>query len=271
MEHPGSRHTKALTRNLPRRADVQVASRQPFRRSGNRTAKAGSAWFWTAEEERLLAQTMKEPRDPHATRELAKRLGRSQLAVENHRRARFGRVQPAPRPWTPREDRLLGTRTDEAVARLTDRHWGTVAARRRRLGIPATVERRPWTPKEDRLLGTASDEALSKKLGRLRSTIGMRRNKLGIRRYPRPGAYTPEEDRLLGTMSDPEAARRLGRTLASVQQRRRVKKVPSAIPCKPWSPSEDALLGTMSDQEISRKLGRGICGVLRRRRIYILS
>jgi hypothetical protein len=163
---------------------------------------------------------MKEPRDHHATRELAKRLGRSQLAVENHRRARFGRVQPAPRPWTPREDRLLGTRTDEAVARLIDRHWGTVAARRRRLGIPATVERRPWTPKEDRLIGTASDEALSKKLGRPRTTIGLRRNKLGIPRCPRPDAWTPQEDRLLGTVSDLEVARRLGRSLVAVRAKR---------------------------------------------------
>jgi hypothetical protein len=81
MEHAGSRNTKALNRTPPRKPDVQVARQQPFHRSGNRTAKAGSAWFWTAEEERLLAQTMKEPRDPDATRELAKRLGRSQLAV----------------------------------------------------------------------------------------------------------------------------------------------------------------------------------------------
>src|ERR1035441_8195525 len=197
MKHPVSRHTKAPgSKPLPR-PDAPGARQPRSRRSSNRAAKAGGEYFWTAEEERLLAQSMKEPRNRHATRELAKRFGRSQAAVENHRRAKFGRVQRAPRAWTPREDRLFGTRTDAEVARLTHRHRGTVTLRRHRLGIPSTVERRPWTPKDDRLLGTASDEALAKKLGRLRTTIGMRRRKLGIPRYPRPGAWTPKEDQTI--------------------------------------------------------------------------
>jgi len=214
---------------------------------------------------------MKGPRNRHATRELAKRLGLSQAAVEIHRRAKFGRVQRAPRAWTPREDRLLGTRRDAEVARLTGRHPATVLGRRRWLGIPPAVEQRPWTPKEDRLLGTASDEALAKKLGRSHTTVGNRRRTLGIPRYPRPGTWTPEEERLLGTMSDPKVARRLGRSIASVQQRRQQKNVPSPIPCRPWSPREDAVLGTMSDQEVSRVLGRGICGVKRRRMILHIN
>src|ERR1017187_5043056 len=126
MKHPVSRHTKALSRRLPRRPDPQIARRRRSHPSSSHRGKAGSAYFWTAEEERLLAQTMKEPRNLHATRELAKRFGRSQVAVENHRRAKFGRVQRAPRAWTPREDRLFGTRTDAEVARLTHRHRGTV-------------------------------------------------------------------------------------------------------------------------------------------------
>ncbi len=243
MKHPVSNPTKALSRRLPHRPDSRVARRRRSRRSGSRRVKAGSAYFWTAEEERLLAQTMKESRNRHATRELAKRLDRSQAAVECHRRAKFGRLQRTPRAWTRREDRLLGTRTDAEVARLTSRHPSTVKKRRSRLGIPSPVERRPWTPKEDRLLGTASDEALAKKLGRSHTTIGKRRRTLGIPRYPRPGAWTPEEERLLGTMSDPKVARRLGRSIASVQQRRQLKNVPSPIPCRPWSPSEDAVLG----------------------------
>ena len=169
MKHLVSNHTKALSRKPSHRPDSQVARRRRSRRSGSRRVKAGSAYFWTAEEERLLAQTMKESRNRHATRELAKWLDRSQVAVETHRRVKFGRLQRAPRAWTRREDRLLGTRTDAEVARLTSRHPSTVKKRRSRLGIPSTVERRPWTPKEDRLLGTASDAALAKKLGRSHS------------------------------------------------------------------------------------------------------
>lgn len=222
---------------------------------------------WTKAEDRLLAQSLKEPRRRNATRELARQLGRSQAAVEMRRRKKFGRVQRTPRAWTRREERLLGTRSDTEVARLINRHLGVVHKRRHRLGIPSIVQRRPWTPAEERLLGTVSDEALAKKLGRSRTQIGARRCKLGIARYPRPGVWAPEDDRLLGTLPDKELARRLGRTLASVQVRRRIKKVPSVWPItyKPWSASEDALLGTLPDQEVSRVLGRGLTGVRRRR------
>ena len=112
MKQSVSRHTQALNKQLPRSPDPQVARRWRSRRSSSHTVKARSAYFWTAEDERLLARTMKGPRNRHATRELAKRLGLSQAAVEIHRRAKFGRVQRAPRAWTPREDRLLGTRRD---------------------------------------------------------------------------------------------------------------------------------------------------------------
>jgi hypothetical protein len=221
---------------------------------------------WTKAEERLLAQSLKGPRRRSATRELGKQLGRSQTAVEAHRRAKFGRVQRTPRSWIRREERLLGTRTDDEVGRLIGRARSVVAMRRYRLGIPSTVSRRPWTPAEDRLLGTASDEALSRKLGRSRTSISGRRCKLGIARFPRPGAWTPEEDRLLGTAPDRKLARRLGRTLTSVQVRRRIKKMPSVWPTAiPWSAREDALLGTQPDAEVARVLGRGLAGVRRRR------
>ena len=186
MKHPVSRHTKAPHRDLPRGPDAPVARRRRSRRSRSHTVKARSAYFWTAEDERLLARTMKGPRNRHATRELAKRLGLSQAAVETHRRAKFGRVQRAPRAWTPREDRLLGTRRDAEVARLIGRHPATVLGRRRRLGIPPAVEPRPWTPQEDQLLGTASDGALAKKLGRPHAAIFNRRHKLGIPHAPSP-------------------------------------------------------------------------------------
>src|ERR1039457_3004175 len=146
MKHPVFKHTKALSGKLPRGPDSRAARPPRPRRSSSHMVRADSAYFWTAEEDHLLAQTMKEPRNPHATRELAKRFGRSQAAVENHRRAKFGRVQRAPRAWTPREDRLLGSRTDAEVARLTGRNRSAVTSRRHRLGIRSTVERRPWTP-----------------------------------------------------------------------------------------------------------------------------
>lgn len=98
---------------------------------------------WTKAEDRLLAQSLKEPRRRNATRELARQLGRSQAAVEMRRRKKFGRVQRTPRAWTRREERLLGTRSDAEVARLINRHLSVVHKRRHRLGIASIVQRRP--------------------------------------------------------------------------------------------------------------------------------
>ena len=143
-----------------RRRAASPASSPPRKR----IQKAGHAWFWTKEEERLLAKAMKSWRGTSG-RELARRLGRSVVAVENHRRYKFGRVQPVPRPWKRSEERYLGIRMDPEVARLIGRRPAAVAKHRRRLGIPAVRRRRAWSRAEDRLLGTMPDPAVGKKMG----------------------------------------------------------------------------------------------------------
>ena len=271
---PNRHWTKAEERLIGSGSDAEVARRLGRSRravEGHRL-KLGLRQHpnprWTEAEERLLAQAWNGPRRKSLTRDLSKKLGRSQASIEMHRRLRFGRVQRRPRPWTPREDRLLGTRMDSEVARLLDRERSTVSTRRARLGIPPFVERRPWTPAQDRLLGTASDEALTKKLGRSRTTIGLRRQKLGIARFARAGAWGAKEERLLGTVPDRELARRLGRTPTAVQARRILKRIPSVLSRgRRWTAREDALLGTKSDAEIGRLLGRGLPGIRRRRRL----
>ena len=146
--------------------------------------------WWTEAENRLVAKAMKSW-SSKSDRELARRLGRSVKALQNHRRYKFGLVKPPPPPWKRSEERYLGLRTDPEVARLTGRHPQTVGERRRRLGIPPFRRRRPWTRAEDRLLGKMSDPAVGKKIGRLAVTVGARRRKLGIARHEQPrGLHT---------------------------------------------------------------------------------
>ena len=267
--------TKAQERLVGRQPDAVVA-----RRLG-RTRKSVEARRlhlglrqrpnrrWTKAEERLLAQTLKAPRGRHAVRELAKKLGRSPVAVELHRRIKFGLVQGAPRVWTRREDRLLGTRSDKEVAQIIGCKSGVVSARRYRLGITSALRKpRPWTPAEDRLLGTAPDRIVGRKVGRKFSSVQHRRSQLGIAPAVSPWAWTRKEERLLGTKPDRELARQFGRTVAAVQARRVIRRIPSALPtARRWTPREDARLGTKTDAEIGRLLGRGAAGVRRRRRL----
>jgi hypothetical protein len=113
---------------------------------------------------------------------------------------RFGRRTKA-------EEKLLGSDTDEKVARLLKRDRATVGDRRRQLGIPATI--RDWTPAEDQLLGTMPDRKLAAHLGRTLFSVQNRRLKLGVPVAPNP-QYRPwsaREIRLLGTKPDSDVAK----------------------------------------------------------------
>jgi len=83
--------------------------------------------------------------------------------------------------WTPKEDALVGTVTDPALAKQLGITISAVAHRRRRLGLGVRyAHRRPWTPEEDALLGTASDTEIAARLDRHIATVCIRRQKLGI-------------------------------------------------------------------------------------------
>src|SRR4051812_9448859 len=55
-------------------------------------------------------------------------------------RRRVGLPPPGLRPFTADEDALLGTMVDRMVAERTGRDYKTVAARRKKLGIPSFRE-----------------------------------------------------------------------------------------------------------------------------------
>jgi len=89
--------------------------------------------FWTPKEDELLGKA--------SDAEIGRRLGRTKSAVQQRRRnlhvtARHPKLyQIPPRRWTAVEDRLLGTAVDRDVAQQLGRTKGSVAIRRRALGI----------------------------------------------------------------------------------------------------------------------------------------
>jgi hypothetical protein len=92
--------------------------------------------------------------------------------------------------WSDADLALLGTLTDDEVARRTGRSWNAVRQKRQERGIPNPAAGR-WAAEEVALLGTRADDEVARGLGRsLRSVIRMRR-KLGI---PRPCDGRPKGD-----------------------------------------------------------------------------
>ena|SRR5205823_4221600 len=92
-------------------------------------------------------------------------------------------LRPHGRPWTAKEDRLLGTRPDREVATLLKRTRMTVYWRRLALGIKPAVQRPPqreWTLAEDKFMGTASDAVIGRRLGRSVFSVQFRRHRLKL-------------------------------------------------------------------------------------------
>lgn len=94
------------------------------------------------------------------------------------------------RPWTPREEALLGKSPDAAVARKIGRTASAVWEHRHKLGLPNSClsPRRPWTKAEEALLGTDADKVIAKKLGRTVVAVQMRRYRKSIRLHRHPRA-----------------------------------------------------------------------------------
>lgn len=89
-----------------------------------------------------------------------------------------------PKPWSPREDKLLGTNTDAAIAAKLGRTRAAVETRRLRLQIAAYHSRsRQWTVAEIQLLGTMSDADLADQLGCRRLHVLQTRQRHGVACY----------------------------------------------------------------------------------------
>lgn len=191
-------------------------------------------------------------------------------SMAKHFAARRGKlVDPSDKPWTPEEEKFLGTRPDKEVAVLLNRSVGAVTSRR--LGKKIAYRnptRRPWTAAELEMLGKVADREIARRTGHPLLSVRSKRRKLGYLVRPHPKPWTPEEEKLLGTGSDRQVAEILKRSEPDVN-RRRVALSIAPCPTHPlydfWTREEDKLLGTASDAEIAARIGRGKGAVQARR------
>ena len=87
---------------------------------------------------------------------------------------------------TAEEKALLGTMSDEDLARKLGRSVFTIADWRRRLKIPVfAAKRRPWTAEELKMLGKHPDTKLARRLNR---DVAHHERKLAVLR-PLPSNY----------------------------------------------------------------------------------
>jgi len=246
-------------------------------------------------------RTEREPRDGYArllatksNQELRAILGWSYKRIHTRRRQLAGgKVRKQQPEWTLEEDRLLGTKPDQVLARKFGRLVSAVRHRRWKKRI--RLHLKPWRPTDDRILGTRTDREVALLLGRSVTNVGWRRKKLGIPPKAKARPWTPEEEVLLGSKPDEELARKFGRTVIAVEARRiqldrpkpdaafKVVKVialgahrkqpanmvnakPGAAYCT-WTAEEDALLGKFTDEKVALKLGYPVTRVRRRRHL----
>ena len=80
------------------------------------------------------------------------------------------------RPWTAKEEALLGVVPDRVLAKRLKRTLVAVQARRERKHLPpAGAQRRRFTPQEDSLLKSVSNQRAARKLGRSTDSVAARR------------------------------------------------------------------------------------------------
>jgi hypothetical protein len=87
------------------------------------------------------------------------------------------------RPWTPAEDALLGTATDDTISKRIGRSKGAIAQRRCRLRIPAIdycngQDHIRWGATELAMLGRHPDAYISRITGRSVQEVAAKRKAL---------------------------------------------------------------------------------------------
>ena len=131
--------------------------------------------------------------------------------------------------WTADEERLLGTMSDQDLAKGLSRTVRAIALRRHQLGIPKFhSRRRPWTQAEEALLGTIPDRRFARKFKRsVRSVIVHRCEKGSPLLKRQKHRWRPADDNLLGVRPDAEVALLLGITKLAVSRRRQRLGIPA--------------------------------------------
>jgi hypothetical protein len=168
---------------------------------------------------------------------------------------------PPRRQWLDDELALLGTNSDQEVAKALGLRVSVVKRKRLMLGISRRAP--PWNDQEIALLGTVPDSQLGRTLRKSASAVQRKREKLGIPSVvSKP--WTQAEITLLGTASDIEVGRKLGRAQSCIQSKREQLGIPAFV--LRWTKAEVSLLGTDTDRNIARLLERSEVAVAVKRK-----
>jgi hypothetical protein len=229
--------------------------------------------FWTARERALLGRV--------TDTEAARRLNRTLESVISMRRklgiaARRSNYQPLikGRPpgnrkralWLEEEDALLGTMSDEKLAKKLGRPASTVTGRRQNK-MHIWLHKKLWRPEDEKILRTRPDRQVALLLGRPISTVVARRLKLGVKCFYQHPPWLKHELAMLGVRSDKEVARLTGHSALAVEAKRQQLKIPLANPVvRRWSKEEITLLGVISDRELAGRLNCPVRAVAHKRR-----
>jgi biotin operon repressor len=203
---------------------------------------------------------------PLSERELKRLLSHSYHPPRKTRKAPASGAGAPRRRWTAEEDALLGTMSDQKLARKLGRPVRTVIKRREVKHI--WLLKKPWRPEDDKILGTRPDSQVAKMLGRRLLTVAARRRSLGVRCFYQHRPWLEHELELLGLKSDQEVACLTGHPPGAVDAKRQKLKIPPAHSAlRQWSKEEIALIGVVPNRKLAQRLNcsRDIVAHKRRR------
>jgi hypothetical protein len=220
---------------------------------------------WSGEEDRTLRRLYGGQGAP--LRVIAERVGRSQDAVSERRRALGIAPRPRMRPWSPVEDELmragtaLGLSAAEIAARL--RRAPEQVRRRRRALLGSARAPVAFTVAEDHAIaecwtGSGDVEALARALGRSAGSLRLRAQKRGLHRPQPRRRWRAYEDAAVrdgyerGLTCAQIAAELAGRSAPAVAAR--AAKLGLATYARTWTPREDRDLRQLARDGIA--LGR---------------
>jgi DNA-binding CsgD family transcriptional regulator len=184
--------------------------------------------------------------------------------------------------WDDKKIALLGTMSDEALAKHLGINWVQVYLKRSSLGIASFRKYRSieWCHETILLLGKKSDQAVAKILGIATTTVIQKRHSLGIASFLEQSnsrhLWSEEELAMLGKSTDKEVAQRLNIAAHCVMDKRRslgikaftsqTKSTKPRANGVPWTRKNLALLGKFPDQRVAEMLDINRKTVLKKRK-----
>lgn len=167
---------------------------------------------------------------------------------------------------------MLGTMPDAELAKTVGASVTTVAAWRRRMGIPKAPrvsDPEVKYPGIKALLRTHNNSAIADVYGVSRERIRQIREAIGIERVSTPHAVTQDKAALLGRVSDTRLAQDLGVPVWVVRRER----LRAGIPTSSRTPHYETVIGgvhdrvgTVSDRQLARELAVPVNQVVAYRR-----